>query len=183
MKKEIVLFIILSVPVIIVSWRALFNIHSHGFYRFLSWECILWLFVCNYRYWFVNAFGIKQLISWFLLVFGGYLVIAGFLKLKGVGNSEKRKDEMTLYKFERTTELIDQGIFKYIRHPLYSSLIFLTWGIFFKNTTLGLLVISVISTLCLYITARFDERECIAYFGDIYQEYMIRSKMFVPFLF
>jgi protein-S-isoprenylcysteine O-methyltransferase Ste14 len=183
MTTEIILFIILSVPVIIISWRVLFNVHSHGFYRFLSWECILWLFACNYKLWFVDAFGIKQLISWFLLIFGAYLVIAGVLKLKGAGNSDKRKDENTLFKFERTTELVDKGIFKYIRHPLYSSLIFLTWGIYFKNATPGLLVVALISTLCLYITARFDEKECIAYFGDKYREYMSRSRMFVPFLF
>ena len=173
----------LSVPVILISWRTLFNVRRHGFYRFFSWECIIWLAVSNYKYWFDNPFGFKQLDSWILLLFGGYLVIAGVLKMKGAGNSEKRKDERTLYQFEKTTKLIDQGIFKYIRHPLYSALIFLTWGIYFKNTTMGLLVVSLVSTLFLYITARFDERECIAYFGDKYKAYMKRSKMFVPFLY
>jgi len=92
-------------------------------------------------------------------------------------------DRETLFQFEKTTELIETGIFKYIRHPLYGSLVFLSWGVFFKNTTLPLFLVSVFSTLMLYITARFDEKECVQYFGDKYSEYMKRSKMFVPFLF
>ena len=180
--KEILLFGILSVPVIIISWRTLFNIRKHGFYRFFGWECILWLFVSNYKYWFVNPLGIKQLLSWILLILAAYVVIAGVLKMKSLGKAELARDDKGLYKFEKTTELVDTGIFKYIRHPLYASLIYLTWGIFFKNITIALLVISLLSSVLLYITARFDEKECIAYFGEKYREYMTRSKMFLPFI-
>jgi hypothetical protein len=52
MDSTIILFGILSLPVIIISWRTLFNIKSHGFYRFIGWECIIWLFVHNYTFWF-----------------------------------------------------------------------------------------------------------------------------------
>ena len=83
---------------------------------------------------------------------------------------------------EDTSSLITTGLFKYIRHPLYASLIYLTWGIFFKNITIALLVISLLSSVLLYITARFDEKECIAYFGEKYREYMTSSKMFLPFI-
>jgi protein-S-isoprenylcysteine O-methyltransferase Ste14 len=181
--EAIILFGILSVPVILISWRTLFHVRSHGFYRFFSWECILWLFVSNYKYWFVNPLGIKQLISWILLIVATYFVIAGVLKMKKTGKAQKSRDEKTLYKFERTTKLIDSGIFKYIRHPLYGSLIYLTWAIFFKNTTTTLFIVSLLSSVLLYFTARFDEKECIAYFGDKYREYMTRSKMFVPLIF
>jgi protein-S-isoprenylcysteine O-methyltransferase Ste14 len=33
---------------------------------------------------------------------------------------------------EKTTILVTTGAYRYIRHPLYSSLLFLAWGIFFK---------------------------------------------------
>jgi protein-S-isoprenylcysteine O-methyltransferase Ste14 len=102
--------------------------------------------------------------------------------LKKKGKPEKIRNEKTLYQFEKTTELIDTGIFKYIRHPLYSSLIFLTWGIYLKNPVVDLLIVSMVSTLFLYLTAIFDEKECIQFFGDTYKEYMKRSKMFIPFL-
>lgn len=175
-------FGILSLPVIFISWRTLFNLKSHGFYRFFSWECIIWLFVSNYPFWFDNPLGIKQIISWILLFFSIYLIIAGVILMKTIGKPKKDREENSLYQFEKTSELIDQGIFKYIRHPLYSSLLFLNWGIFFKNTSILLFLISMLSTVFLFLTALFDEKECINFFGDKYVEYMKRSKRFIPFL-
>jgi protein-S-isoprenylcysteine O-methyltransferase Ste14 len=177
------LFAILSVVIIAVSWRTLFALKSHGFYRFISWECIAWLFAANYRYWFVDPLGIEQIVSWAFLIVSGYVVVVGVVQLKKAGKPQKTRNEKTLYEFEQTTELVDTGIYKYIRHPLYSSLIFLTWGIFLKNPSLGLLVIALLSTISLYSTALFDEKECITFFGDNYKNYMKRSTRFVPFLF
>jgi protein-S-isoprenylcysteine O-methyltransferase Ste14 len=181
--KSVILFLILSLPIVAVSWRTLFAIKSHGFYRFLSWECIAWLLAANYSYWFDNPFVVRQIISWIFLIISLYLIIAGVTLLKRKGKQQKKRNEKSLYKFEQTTELIDQGIFKYIRHPLYSSLLFLTWGIFLKNITIELGVFSILSTLFLYLTALFDEKECITYFGDKYLEYMKKSKRFIPFIF
>jgi len=180
--RELIIFGILSLPIIFISWRTLFNLKNHGFYRFFSWECILWLFISNVRYWFRDPLSIMHLLSWIFLLFSVYLIISGVLKMKSAVKSEKRSDEKSLYEFEKTSELIDTGIFKYIRHPLYSSLLFLTWGICFKNATLLLLVVSLLSSFSLYVTARFDEKECIQFFGNKYREYMKRSKMFIPFL-
>jgi len=182
MSTSLIIFGILSLPVIIISWRTLFNVKSHGFYRFVSWECIIWLFANNYKYWFDYPFIISQIFSWILLIISGYLVIAGVILMKSKGKAGKKRDEKNLYQFEKTTELIDTGIFKYIRHPLYSSLIFLTWGILLKNPTAILLSVALTSTIFLYFTAIFDEKECIQYFGEKYRSYMKRSKMFIPFL-
>ena len=179
----IIIFGLFSVLIIIVSWRSLFTIKSHGLYRFLGWECIAWLFAVNYKYWFYNPFGYQQILSWTFLIISGYLVIAGAIQLKKIGKPESSRKERTLYKIEQTTELIDTGIYRYIRHPLYSSLLFLTWGIFLKNTSIDLLLISVLSTIFLYATAIFEEKECILFFGETYKDYMKRSKMFIPFLF
>jgi protein-S-isoprenylcysteine O-methyltransferase Ste14 len=169
-------------PVILISWRTIFDYKSHGFYRFFSWESIIWLIATNYKYWFKDPFSINQLFSWIFLIVSGYLIIIGVIIMKKMGKPKSDRNEKSLYQFEKTTELIEQGIFKYIRHPLYASLIFLTWGIFFKSTSLELLVVSIISTLFLYLTAIFDEKECINFFGDKYIEYMKRSKMFIPYI-
>jgi len=181
--KDYILFGILSLPVIVISWRTMFNVRSHGFYRFISWECILWLFANNYRYWFDYPWNFNQLISWALLIVSAYTVIAGVMQIKRTGKADKTREDKSLYGFEKTTELVDTGIFRYIRHPLYASLLGLTWGIFLKNTSLLLLAVSLLSSACLYITAWFDEKECIAYFGDKYRNYMKRSRMFVPYVF
>ena len=71
---KVVLFIALSLPVIYLSKRTLFDIKSHGFPRFFSWECIIALFVANYKFWFVEPLSVKQVISWLLLVISAYMV-------------------------------------------------------------------------------------------------------------
>ena len=179
---KIILFGILSLPVIIVSWRTLFDVKSHGFYRFFSWECIIWLFVSNYKLWFADPLSLKQIISWILLIISAYLVIAGVLLLKKAGKSIKERDDKSLFQFERTSELATSGIFNFIRHPLYSSLLFLTWGIYLKQPTVVLGLVALLSMVFLFITAIFDEKECIAYFGDSYREYMKKTKRFIPFI-
>ena len=180
---NLILFGILSLGVIIISWRTLFNTRSHGFYRFFSWECIVWLLASNYKYWFVAPFSINQVISWILLFYSLYLVIAGMLLMKRIGKPQPARDEKNLFGFEKTTKLIDSGVFKHIRHPLYASLIFVTWAIYLKNPTFPLFIIALISTNFLYFTSRFDEKECISYFGEKYVDYMKHTKMFIPFIF
>jgi len=34
----------------------------------------------------------------------------------------------------------------------------------------------------LFGAARYDEKECIGFFGESYREYKQRSKMFIPFI-
>jgi protein-S-isoprenylcysteine O-methyltransferase Ste14 len=108
--------------------------------------------------------------------------MAGVLLLKKSGKPVNDRNDQKLYQFEKTSELVEHGIFRYIRHPLYSSLIFLTWGILLKNITVQLLIIALLSTATLYITALFDEKECIQFFGEKYKAHMQRSKRFIPFI-
>jgi len=111
-----------------------------------------------------------------------YLVAAGALLLKREGKPISNRADKELFQFEKTSELIDRGIFGYIRHPLYSSLLFLTWGIFLKNVTIVLLFVALCSSVFLYFTALSDEKECIKFFGNQYSEYMKRTKRFIPFV-
>jgi protein-S-isoprenylcysteine O-methyltransferase Ste14 len=178
---RIVVFLILSIPVVIVSWRSLSRLTNHGFYRFLAWECILWLGVSNITYWFDDPFSIRQIVSWIFLFYCIYPATAGVILMKKRGKPDPARDS-SLHTFEKTTELIDKGIFGTIRHPLYSSLLFLTWGIFLKHTTLFMLVFALLSTAFLFATALIEEKENVAFFGEKYKEYMKRTKMFVPYI-
>jgi len=183
MIYELIAFAVLSVIIISFSWHVLFNIKAHGFYRFLAWECIAWLAVNNCKCWFDNAFSVYQIISWILLLYAMSLIIVGVILMKTKGKADDTRKDNTLYSFERTTELIDTGLYKYIRHPLYGSLVFLTWGIFFKNVaSTELLIISVLSTFFLFATAMIEENENIKFFGQKYRDYMMRSRMFIPYL-
>ena len=182
MEKWIV-FGIVSMGIILISRRTLFDIRSHGFYRFFGWELILLLFLYNYKYWFKDPFCANQVFSWIILIISGIIVIAGVVQLRKYGKSHKSRIEKNLYQFEMTSRLVDTGIYKYIRHPLYASLIYLAWGIYLKNPTILLLLVVISTSIIYYVTAIFDEKECVEYFGDEYRDYIKRSKMFIPFVF
>jgi len=178
------IFAIGTLLLIAVSWKSLIKPRSHGFYRFFAWECILLLFVVNIKYWFKNPFAWYQLIAWILLF--ASLVPLGFgvhsLRTRG-RPIEKREGDDSLLGFEKTTELVTTGIYKYIRHPLYSSLLFLAWGIFFKLPSLTGFALTAVATAFWLATAKTDEAECIQFFGNDYQEYMKSTKMFIPKVF
>lgn len=179
---RVILFIALSIPVIYLSKRSLFDINSHGFPRFFAFECIIVLLMANYRFWFVNPFSLMQIFSWLLLLISVYMLIAGAVLLKKSGKPSGEREDDSLYSFEKTTELVTTGIYKYIRHPLYSSLFYLTWGIYLKHPTILMTLVALLASVLLYMTSVRDEKECIAYFGDRYREYMKVTKRFVPFI-
>ena len=177
-------FIFVSGILIYISRAALHTPRSHGFYRFFAWEFILALFLFNVNFWFQNPFVWYQLIAWTLL-FASLVPLAfgvGALKSRGLPTA-KRENDPSLIAFEKTTQLVTSGVYKYIRHPLYSSLFLLTWGIFFKNFSVAGTVIAITATIFLVFTAKADESECIQFFGAEYVNYMKHAKRFIPFLF
>jgi protein-S-isoprenylcysteine O-methyltransferase Ste14 len=179
-----IIFIVVSVPISAISWKSLHNPRSHGFYRFFTWEAILALFLVNVRFWFYKPFTWNQIVAWILLFLCLVPLAFGIHSLRTRGKPAKqRQSDPSLLAFEKTTTLVTSGIYHYIRHPLYSSLFLLTWGIFFKSPSLVGGMLSLISTLFLILTARADEAECVSFFGQEYAEYMKGTKRFVPYVF
>lgn len=101
--EKLIVFGVLSIPVIVLSWRSLSDARNHGFPRFFAWECMVWLLVSNYRYWYQNPFGIWQLLSWAFLIYASYLVIFGIILIKRRGKPHPDRDDNTLFGFEKTT--------------------------------------------------------------------------------
>lgn len=178
------IFILLSIILIVISRQSLRRPRSHGFYRFFAWEAILALFLINAGAWFYEPLAWNQIIAWLLLILCLIPLVFGVHSLRTRGRPvQQREGDPSLLGFEKTTTLVTTGIYRYIRHPLYSSLLLLTWGIFFKSpSAIGIFLASA-STLFLVATARADEAECIQFFGAPYREYMRRTKMFIPYLF
>jgi protein-S-isoprenylcysteine O-methyltransferase Ste14 len=156
---------------------------THGFYRSFAWELIVILVVLNMESWFSNPLSLNQIISWCLLIISIVLAIQGFNKLSTFGRPDPSRADQTLIGIEKTTELVTTGIFAAIRHPLYSSLMFLTWGASLKDPSLRGFVLAVTTSLFLYKTARVEEDENLVYFGEAYQDYKKNTKMFIPFIF
>ena len=79
-------------------------------------------------------------------------------------------------------QLVTNGIYRYIRHPLYGSLLFLAWGIFFKSISIAGFLLVMGTSLFLFLTAKIEEKENCDYFGEEYRSYMQQTKIFVPYI-
>ncbi|HEY5469152.1 MAG TPA: isoprenylcysteine carboxylmethyltransferase family protein [Bacteroidales bacterium] len=165
-----------TLGILIFSW--FFSIkykRYHGITRFFAFESAFILVLLNYRIWFINPFSLVQMISWILLILSAYVGIEGYLLLKRQGKSEKS--------FENTSVLVKSGLFGYIRHPLYLSVFLFGIGVMFKDPRQIQLILGGIILIAIYFTARVEEKEMIAKFGDEYRKYMKETKMFIPYIF
>lgn len=149
--------------------------HPYRLSRFLAFESILSLIFLNAAVWFLDPFSALQVLSWICLIGSVYLAGQGFFLIKTKGNPEGD--------FEDTTSLITSGVYKYIRHPLYTSLLWFSLGAFLKDPSLlgiGLVITTIISV---YLTARIEEGHNLVRFGAAYQDYMDQTKRFIPKIF
>ena len=181
---KLVIFVLASIGFAYVSRASLRAPRSHGFYRFFAWEFTLALILFNLAAWFRHPLAVHQIISWVLLAISLFLVVHGVQLLRLIGKPDPNRgaDGPTLA-FEKTTRLVIVGAYRYIRHPLYSSLFLLTWGVFFKAPSWLAGLLAGTAALFLVATARVEEAENTRFFGPAYQTYMQSTKMFIPFLF
>lgn len=179
---QLIIFIVGTILIVWVSIPSLQNTHNHGFYRTFAWEIILILFVLNMRYWFINPLSTGQIIAWVLLIISLVLVIQGVQHFRRHGRIDREREDPSLVGIEKTTELVTSGVYHYIRHPFYCSLLCLAWGIFFKHITWVSIVLVITASVFLVLTTKKEEVENIEYFGEEYIEYMQNTRMFIPYI-
>jgi len=86
--------------------------------------------------------------------------------------------------FENTTTLVTSGAYRWIRHPLYASLLALAWSAYLKDPLgAGSMALVVGVSGFLLATAIAEERENLSRFDGNYANYMKRTKRFIPFVF
>lgn len=180
---QIVVFVFGSAFIFYISKKSLLNIKVHGFYRFFVFELTLVLVLLNIPFWLINATSLLQIISWCFLFISIFLIIQSVFFLKKVGASKKRIGDETNFEFENTANLVKVGIYKYLRHPMYGSLLFLCLGAFLKNISVITILLSVLIIILIILTAKVEEKENINFFGSSYSDYIKETKMFIPHIF
>ncbi len=171
---RLTIFIVLSAGLAIWSWKSLQSRKVHGFYRFFTFESILALILVNSGVWFIAPFSVAQIVSWILLLCSIIMAIQGFYLLHTIGQPTQG--------IEDTRILVKTCVYKYIRHPLYNSLILISWGAFLKEMSLLTAVLAILATIFSVATAIVEEKENLQRFGEEYACYIKATKRFLPFL-
>ena len=168
---ELGIFLLLSILLLAFT---LSRPHRHRFPRFFAFESLFALVLLNVRSWFRDPLSLSQLISWIFLASSLGLAIHGFRLLRVAGSP--RED------FENTTQLVMIGAYRFIRHPLYCSLLLAGVGAFLKAPSiLGFLLFTFVF-IFVFQTAKVEEKDNIERFGDEYLAYIKTTRMFIPFL-
>lgn len=102
------------------------------------------------------------------------LLLAGYLAARGhsiVFGKEKQKPEV-----------INEGVFSIVRHPMYLSELLLYLGLLMLSLSLAAAFVWVIAIGFLHYISRYEEKLLIARFGADYERYMREVAMWIPLL-
>ena len=142
-----------------------------------SW-CLIELFL--HRELFI--WNIWRIIGAVLLVLGG--IIEFWVRKLLVKEASFLNQFSTMFlKINEHHQLLKEGPFKFVRHPLYT-------GIFLQVIGIGLLSLSIYGSIFLAIGLAFfipriqiEEKMLLEKFGDEYIEYQIATKKIIPFIY
>lgn len=143
---------------------------------------ILWLspfvYLINPTWMAWSKIGLPEWTRWLGVVLGVVGVLGVYWLFSSIGSgisptSGTRKEH----------KLVTNGIYKYIRHPLYTfgSSLFIAFGMMADNWFIALL--GVLAFIGMAIRTPKEEANLIEKFGDEYREYMKRTGRFLPKLF
>jgi protein-S-isoprenylcysteine O-methyltransferase Ste14 len=105
-----------------------------------------------------------EYIGYALYVPGAIFVISSFISLKHKGKPESG--------WEHTTMLIDSGVFRIVRHPLYLGSALFTIGIILLIQSIPSTILGLVAIFCFWMTFKKEDEFNVKKFGDVYKEYM-----------
>lgn len=120
---------------------------------------------------FVSAISILGVV--FILLSGGIALLAVIANRPGNFNVHPTP--------KSGGRLITSGIYRYIRHPMYSSLFFAGIGLLFCQFSLWKLVAWVLLLFTLALKARVEERALVLLYSE-YKSYQTNTYAFIPLL-
>lgn len=109
-------------------------------------------------------------------------MVWGLSLLRRLGGFSPATEAKTTFAWENTGDLVTSGIYRYIRNPMFASLLFLAWGAVLKSVTPTTVLLGALASLALGATARCEEAENVERFGQGYLDYLDRTRRFIPFL-
>jgi len=79
---------------------------------------------------------------------------------------------------EGEAQMVSGGLYRWVRHPLYSAGLVFIW--LTPVMTVNLLVLNLGLTIYLVVGAMYEERKLVRVFGEAYIEYQVKVPMLIP---
>ena len=95
----------------------------------------------------------------------------GFVAFSGLG-------QLADPDIETRRPLVTDGLYHWVRHPLYSAGLVFIWLI--PHITINLLALNLGLTLYIFVGTYFEERKLLKVFGADYAAYQRRTPLFFP---
>ena len=118
---------------------------------------------------------------WVLLTLAGQLlaIIVGIASLRQTGiSSFVGLRQLFLPEVTSPPRLVTDGLYRFVRHPLYTAGLVFIWLL--PILTWNLLALNIGLTAYVFIGAYFEERKLLLEFGEPYAEYRQRTPMLIP---
>lgn len=80
-------------------------------------------------------------------------------------------------------DLNTRGLNALVRHPLYTGIYLIVWGLFLWRATDAAAVMAGITSLYLWIGSRLEEQKLVGMYGEAYRRYRERVPAFFPLRF
>jgi protein-S-isoprenylcysteine O-methyltransferase Ste14 len=116
---------------------------------------------------------------WNLVMFGGQLLsvillVVAFLQTDSLSFVGLRQ----LFEVEKSGALVVHGLYKIVRHPLYTFSLLFLW--LTPSVSQNSLTVYIGSTLYILIGTYFEERKLLREFGEAYADYKKSTPMLIP---
>jgi protein-S-isoprenylcysteine O-methyltransferase Ste14 len=82
------------------------------------------------------------------------------------------------YQESTPARLVVDGLYRYVRHPLYTAGLVFIW--LTPEMTFNRLVLWLVFSIYILIGAYFEERKLLVDFGQVYLDYQARTPMIIP---
>ena len=115
-----------------------------------------------------------KIIGFILYVPAALFVISSFIALKHRGKPTRG--------WEETIVLINSGIYRIVRHPMYLGTTLFTISFILIAQSIPSTILGIVAIFCFLMASTSKEEDSfnLAKFGDEYREYMKRTLWFTP---
>jgi protein-S-isoprenylcysteine O-methyltransferase Ste14 len=193
----------MKIIILLFCWIIYFAIHSilannrikskiyHKFPAFKKYYRIFYnliaiIFLLPISYFSITELGHLVLENKILKYSGIFILCIGIVLLFISFSAFNLKEFFGIEQYQEKEEkgkLVVSGMYQYVRHPLYFSIIIIFLGILCIFPSIKILCINTIVYLYLIIGSKLEEKKLIAYFGADYINYSKKVKGLVPYLY